>query len=218
MDIKHIFYDLAGYNIELFSFLNHIVNNYYIDRFLIYFTHLGENEFFLIYFALIAMSAVIINYRAEFKDEKTLSISANVIIVFLISYILELIIVYSFKKHFAYTRPFCVGEHLKVREILDYIRNEDCHKTFPSGHGAFSLLLLASLWPALNINWRIIGVVSVFLVWFSRVSLGFHFPVDVVYGGLISCVIVLIVRKFYLLLLEEKCLQLIKKLLRLKLG
>jgi len=55
------------------------------------------------------------------------------------------------------------------------------------------MLVMASLWPVLNCNWRVAGACFVLWVGISRMSLGAHFPADVVAGFLSSLAVVLLV-------------------------
>jgi membrane-associated phospholipid phosphatase len=67
------------------------------------------------------------------------------------------------------------------------------HHSLPSGHSFFAMLVVASLWPVLNSKWRIAGVMFLMWVGISRVSLGAHFPADVMAGFLSSLAVVLLV-------------------------
>jgi membrane-associated phospholipid phosphatase len=67
------------------------------------------------------------------------------------------------------------------------------HYSLPSGHSSFAMLCTASLWPILNRHARKFGMFFVFWVGISRISLGAHFPADVVAGYLSSLAIVLLV-------------------------
>lgn len=55
------------------------------------------------------------------------------------------------------------------------------------------MLVTASLWPVLNRSWRVAGVFFVLWVGISRISLGAHFPADVMAGFLSSLAVVLLV-------------------------
>ena len=67
------------------------------------------------------------------------------------------------------------------------------HHSLPSGHSSFAMLVTASLWPVLNRRWRVAGAVFVLWVGISRISLGAHFPADVMAGFLSSLIVVLLV-------------------------
>jgi membrane-associated phospholipid phosphatase len=68
------------------------------------------------------------------------------------------------------------------------------HHSFPSGHASFIMLLVASIWPLL-LGWqRWISVIFVAWVGISRVSVGAHFPADVLAGFGSAFLVVILVR------------------------
>ena len=79
-------------------------------------------------------------------------------------------------------------------ESLHVIGKPEYRHSLPSGHAVFAMTIAASLWPILNRHWRI-GL-AIFVLWAgaSRVSLGAHFPADVLSGFLIGLVMVLLIR------------------------
>lgn len=54
--------------------------------------------------------------------------------------------------------------------------------SFPSGHSAFAMLLVLALWPHVRPGIRAALVLFVVWVGLSRISLGVHFPIDVLAG------------------------------------
>jgi signal peptidase II len=58
------------------------------------------------------------------------------------------------------------------------------------------MLCAASIWPVLNRPGRYLAVMMVLWIGVSRVSLGVHFPADVLAGYLSSLLIVLAARAF----------------------
>ena len=74
-----------------------------------------------------------------------------------------------------------------------HVLHRPVEPTLPSGHSSFAMLVTASLWPVLNGRWRVAGACFVLWVGISRMSLGAHFPADVLAGFLSSLAVVLLV-------------------------
>ena len=68
------------------------------------------------------------------------------------------------------------------------------HHSFPSGHSSFSMLIIASIWSLLFAWQKGLGVIFVLWVGISRISLGAHFPADVLAGFGSAFLIVIIVK------------------------
>jgi len=67
------------------------------------------------------------------------------------------------------------------------------HHSFPSGHATFSVLLAAALSPGVPRAAKWALWVFAMLVCVSRVSVGAHFPADVLAGALLAAATVLVV-------------------------
>lgn len=53
---------------------------------------------------------------------------------------------------------------------------------FPSSHTATITIIMLVLWPSLSTTLRYVSVITIFLVGWSRIFLGVHFPLDIVGG------------------------------------
>lgn len=62
---------------------------------------------------------------------------------------------------------------------------------FPSAHTALAIAVLLTLWPYASMVWRLVGIVLVGAVAWSRMYLGVHLPLDIVGGFLLGVVVVL---------------------------
>ena len=190
--MKEFLYDWGGINIWLF----HLINNIrfpYLDNVMLTGTALGSHQLFNLYMAVLSMIAVIaiaktptnyIHYRAH----ALLWIST--VAVFSIAYFLDGLFLSILKPLLDFPRPplALTAGSLYIIGLPEY------HHSLPSGHSSFAMLMVASIWPLL-IQWqKIIGILFVLWVGISRISLGAHFPADVLAGWLSSLIIVLLVR------------------------
>jgi membrane-associated phospholipid phosphatase len=78
-------------------------------------------------------------------------------------------------------------------ETVNIIGTAELHHSLPSGHSSFAMMVVASLWPVLTRWLRVAGVCFVVWVGVSRISLGAHFPADVLAGFILSLAVVLLV-------------------------
>jgi membrane-associated phospholipid phosphatase len=112
------------------------------------------------------------------------------IAVFSMAYVLDGVLVNWLKYLLNFPRPPLA---LPLGSVI-IIGTPEYRHSFPSGHASFAMLMAASLWPVLGRAWRVAAVMFVPWVCLSRVSLGAHFPADVLAGCLLSLVLVLGVR------------------------
>jgi len=95
-------------------------------------------------------------------------------------------------KNYSYPRPYIAlqGE----AHQLEAQPAADAYHSFPSMHAAIITILIFALWPAMSANFRWGGVFLIFFVCLSRVSLGVHYPMDVISGFVIAMLYMLIIR------------------------
>ena len=91
--------------------------------------------------------------------------------------------------------------------VLTNVLHRPVETALPSGHSSFAMLVTASLWAFQNRKWRVAGVLFVLWVGISSVSLGAHFPADVLAGFSSSLVVVLpvyaVIRKLMRLIINR---------------
>ncbi len=95
-------------------------------------------------------------------------------------------------KHYSYPRPY-IDLQGQVRQ-MEAQPAEEAYHSFPSSHVLIITILVFSLWPAMSENFRWGGVFLIFFVALSRVSLGVHYPMDVISGFVIAMLYMLIIR------------------------
>ena len=190
--MKEILYDWGGIDVWLFHLINDI-HSEYLDKFMLLGTRLGEHINFPIYLGLLALVALVAIARTPLRDAVQYRVLTlrwmSAIAVFSIAYLLDGLLLGILKPLLDFPRPPLALplDTLHIVGVAEY------HHSLPSGHSSFAMLSVASLWPILNRWWRMAGVLSVLWVGCSRVSLGAHFPADVLAGFLSSLAVVLLV-------------------------
>lgn len=187
--MKEILYDWGGLNVWLFHAVNNLRGEF-IDRFMLLGTGLGGHANFPLYLALTALVAILALRRSPSYGSQAARRWLAVLAVFSIAYLLDGWLLGWLKPLLDFPRP-----PLALPEgSLHIVGRPEYHHSLPSGHSSFAMLVAASLWPMLDRGGKALGVFFVFWVGVSRVSLGAHFPADVLAGFLSSLLVVLLVR------------------------
>jgi membrane-associated phospholipid phosphatase len=189
--MKEIFYDWGGANVWLFHAINDIRFGG-LDQVMLLGTALGDHILFPFYLGALTLMAVVV-VNTPFQDTAHHRVRVSrwmaVIAVFSLAYMFDGMLLGFIKPLLDFPRPPLA----LPPGTVNIIGLPEYHHSLPSGHSSFAMLVTASLWPVLNRNWRIAGVCYVLWVGMSRVSLGAHFPADVVAGFLSSLAVVLLV-------------------------
>jgi membrane-associated phospholipid phosphatase len=189
--MKEIFYDWGGANVWLFHAINDIRFGW-LDNVMLLGTGLADHSLFPLYVGLLTLFAlVVVNTPAQdtehYRTQATCWMA--VIAVFSFAYLFDGLLLGVLKPFFDFPRPPLALSP----DTVHVVGIPEFHHSLPSGHSSFAMLVTASLWPVLNRNWRVAGACFVLWVGISRMSLGAHFPADVVAGFLSSLAVVLLV-------------------------
>ena len=189
--MKEIFYDWGGANVWLFHAINNIRFEW-LDNVMLFGTYLGGHTFFPFYLVILTLIALFaVNRPAQdFSSYETrVKRWMAVIAVFSFAYWLDGILLGTLKPLLDFPRPPLA----LPLETVNIIGATELHHSLPSGHSSFAMMVVASLWPVLTRWLRVAGVCFVLWVGLSRISLGAHFPADVLAGFILSLAVVLLV-------------------------
>lgn len=190
--MKAVLYDWGGFNVWLFHVINDVRSPLW-DRLMLAGTEVGSHSHFTLYLG----TAVVIALMAVARHVPSHGPPANgyamgwmtVIGVFVIGYLLSGFVIGWLKAGLNFPRPPAA----LPPGSLHVLGEAEYRHSFPSGHSAFAMLIAASFWPVCNRWWKLAAAVFVVWVGLSRMSLGAHFPADVLGGFAISVIVVVMV-------------------------
>lgn len=146
----------------LFSYFNQRLHKKWLDRCMRILTYVGGALF-----TIISTLVIILVFRGKVQ-ETGVQAAASLLVSHILVQLLKLL--------FSRKRPHLVLENTRMlqKPLKDY--------SFPSGHttAAFSIMIVYAL--TLPILAPLFVVLS-FLVGFSRMYLGYHYPSDIIVGG-----------------------------------
>ncbi len=186
MTMRAFLYDWGGLNVSLFHSIND-VHTPLLDRFMLLGTQAGDHANFPLYLALMAAFSLIAAARG---GPHAAYAWLSVLAVFSVGFVLEGQILGILKPWLDFPRPALALPPGSVHVVGKL----ELHHSLPSGHSAFAMLLAASLWTVAHRPARYFLGVFVLWVGFSRISLGAHFPADVLAGFTLSLALVWLLR------------------------
>ena len=192
--LKEILYDWGGANVWLFHVINNVRGDF-IDDFMLLGTQIGSGSpvFFQNYLAAAFVVALIVVGRALRHDRhhgQQLGLFwLGALAVFSLGYVADGAFLMWIKPFLDFPRPPLA---LEPGSLL-ILGEPEFHHSLPSGHASFSMLVAVSFWSVAG-KARPILVAFVLWVGISRISVGAHFPADVLAGWLTVLPIVLLVR------------------------
>ncbi len=179
-------YDWGGLNVSLFHAIND-VHTPLLDRLMLLGTLAGDHTNFPLYLALMATFGLVVAARGGANMAYAW---LSVLAVFGVGYVLEGQILGTLKPWLDFPRPPLALPPGTVHVV----GRLELHHSLPSGHSSFAMLLAASLWAVANRPVRLLLVAFTLWVGLSRISLGAHFPADVLAGFTLSLVLVWLLR------------------------
>lgn len=187
--LKWILYDWGGANLRLFHTINDL-RGPVLDRFMLLGTQIGDHALFPVYLTLIVLVAAFAVNRDQKMGKKLAMRWLGTLSFLCVAYLLDGAFLTWAKHWFDFPRPLLALPQGAVHVIGE----AEYHRSLPSGHASFAMLVAASLWPMLKRwqRWAAMG----FVVWVgvSRVNVGAHFPADVLASWLTALPLVLLVR------------------------
>lgn len=191
--MKEILYDWGGANLWLFHAINDVKEEY-LDQFMLLGTHIGSHVFFAVYLTVAALIALAVIAFALRKDaglgHKLAQYWLAALCVFILGYTLDGAFLTWLKPLLDFPRPPLA----LPAGSLHILGEPEYHHSLPSGHASFAMLAAASFWPVLNRPGRV-GI-GAFVIWVgvSRISVGAHFPADILAAYISGLLITLLVR------------------------
>ena len=187
---KNVLYDWFGYNRILFDALNNATENAAVLKTLKFITdYIGHYMMFPIHICILMLIVYTITHTKNRNIEKEL-VYIKSIIVLLATLMLLMTVGQLTKIYFSFVRPYCSPD-IVLNPAVKSVMNGDyhmdkCFRSLPSGHTMYVTTFVLSMWPALNKTLKRLGVATIVSVGLTRVTLGAHFPADIVYGFLLA--------------------------------
>jgi membrane-associated phospholipid phosphatase len=197
--VKEILYDWLGANQWLFLKINKLSGrNEIYDKSMVLISRFSDPHTMyipsLIFLSVLTMLAILWGLNRNMGTIKYLVLRwVAVVMLFAVAFPVNAVVNYSLKDYFAFPRPYKAVEYTQVQQ-MEKRKMEDDNRSFPSGHMAFIVCLVLSMWEVLSSFWRKVGLLAILAVGWSRIALGVHFPADVIWSWLITVVIVFIMR------------------------
>lgn len=175
-------YDWGGLNREVFAAING-VRGPFVDMLMLTGTRMGDAWNISWVLGLLVILLVVRRTSPRgvlierLPDERFL---AQAIKLFLVGYALAALLVFAGKVGFDMPRPYAA----LPRGSVHVLALPESPYSFPSGHAAFGMLVAWNFWSSCRKHWRLLLALCVLWIGLSRISVGAHFPADVVAGYL----------------------------------
>jgi tRNA threonylcarbamoyl adenosine modification protein YjeE len=213
--MKEVFYDLYGYNAEIFYFFNHLGNIGILPETLRCLSAVFNIENFAIYYVVLCAVCFyrLFSSRAGLRGSQDAEVKLprpsdlrfaasegnkllgtyNTLVFIGICYAVFGLIYAALKFSINLPRPYCSLPAGSFQTILD-LSHERCMSSFPSSHSGLALMLTILSWRYLSLSCRIFVVLVVLSVALSRISLAMHYPADILYSYIIVLVVLCVAK------------------------
>ncbi|PKO83246.1 MAG: phosphoesterase [Betaproteobacteria bacterium HGW-Betaproteobacteria-11] len=176
--MKSVLYDWGGLNLWLFHAINDL-RSAWLDAFILFGSWLGDPDRFWLFLAL----ALLFAWRGGVAHDGARGRAWRItLVVFVLGYGLDGLLVHGLKLWLDFPRPPLALPAASLHIVGEAV----FRRSLPSGHAAFAMLVAASFWPRANRPVRLLLAGFALWVGLSRVSLGAHFPADVIAGWLLA--------------------------------
>ena len=191
--IREIFYDFFGYNAKLFFHIHNNMNGEVVQTVLFNLSNLFYFYNFIFYFGIFIIYSLL-----QIKKDGSKKIDHYWKIILRLGIIYStFIFVFTFLKYtINMTRPLCLYEPYMINSII-HISEVRCLSSFPSAHAGMVLFCTYCIWKYLDKIQKIIMIATISLVGIARMSVAMHFPSDILYGYLISILVIIIGNLIY---------------------
>ena len=185
-----------SFNVDLFYFINHNLQNPLFDAVLPYMTHFGG-------FIWLLIILIVLMVYARIKGNDSLK---KVAAVALVALLFADLITYALKLFVHEPRPYLTMDNVRL------LIHEDDIFSFPSGHATSTVavvsIFLLKIRNLVNEHYnlaRILLVLFAFIIMFSRIYCGVHYPFDVLTGAAIGIVGALVINRYEDRILGKLC-------------
>lgn len=214
---KVLLYDWMGGNEAIFRAINSIRGEQY-DKIMQLISWATDKErfplIFALYFGCFFLTVLWKLIRRREGVKTYISFCSGVMVILVVGFVVNAAAIHTLKSVFAMPRPYAIltdqpEPYVKYKQWssnaplpkqpvyqLEKQEPEEAYRSFPSGHVAFATLMLVAFWPLLNNFAAFVGACFVLLVGWSRISLGVHFPADVMGSIIITTPLIMLLRYY----------------------